>query len=65
MTLLNHKRFYIESMATRPETFYTRKVCNYLIIRIKQLLFVQLLNACHADRQACHADSHGLEITNF
>ena len=31
-------------MATRPETFYTRKICNYLIIRIKQLLFVQLLN---------------------
>ena len=35
---------YIESMAARPETFYTRKICNYLIIRIKQLLFVQLLN---------------------
>ena len=35
---------HIESMATRPKTFYTRKICNHLIIRIKQLLFVQLLN---------------------
>ena len=34
---------YIESMATRPETFYTRKIYNYLIIRIKPLFFVQLL----------------------
>ena len=44
---LNIGYFYTESMATRPETFYTRKICNYLVIRIKQLLFVQLLlNAC-------------------
>ena len=29
-------------MATRPEAFYTRKIYNYLIIRIKPLFFVQL-----------------------
>ena len=47
---------YIASMDTRLETFYTRKICNYLIIRIKMLLCAQLLNACHAERQACRHD---------
>ena len=42
MLIANFKN-YKESMATRPVTFYTREICNYLIIRVKQLPFMQLL----------------------